>query len=121
MMTELSRYTGKRLLQLIPVLFGVTLLVYALMYFSPGDPAQKKLTAGGVAVSQEVLDAARKNMGISQSFPVQYGRWLLGALRGMTLQEKGELTLADRVEWLRRWSAELEYSEDNLEALAEYL
>ena len=39
----------------------------------------------------------------------------------MTLQEKGELTLADRVEWLRRWSAELEYSEDNLEALAEYL
>ena len=82
MMTGLSRYTGKRLLQLIPVLFGVTLLVYALMYFSPGDPAQKKLTAGGVAVSQEVLDAARENMGISQSFPAQYGRWLLGALRG---------------------------------------
>ena len=39
----------------------------------------------------------------------------------MTLREKGALTLADRVEWLRRWSAELEYSEDNLEALAEYL
>lgn len=38
----------------------------------------------------------------------------------MTLEETGELTLDDRVEWLRRWSAELEYSEENLERLAEY-
>lgn len=59
-----------------------------------------------------------------EGFALHFGAFtlhLLGALRGMTLREKGELTLADRVEWLRRWSAELEYSEDNLEALAEYL
>lgn len=59
-----------------------------------------------------------------EGFALHFGAFtlhLLGALRGMTLREKGALTLADRVEWLRRWSAELEYSEDNLEALAEYL
>ncbi len=59
-----------------------------------------------------------------EGFALHFGAFtlhLLGALRGMTLREKGEHTLADRVEWLRRWSAELEYSEDNQEALAEYL
>ena len=39
----------------------------------------------------------------------------------MTRREAGRLTLADRVEWLRRWSAELEYSEENMDALADYL
>ncbi len=58
-----------------------------------------------------------------QEFPLRFGLFslrLLAALRQMTLEETGELTLADRVEWLRRWSAELEYSEENLERLAEY-
>lgn len=59
-----------------------------------------------------------------EGFPLRFGRLslgLLGALRGLTRAETGRLTLAGRVEWLRRWSAELEYSEDNLEALADYL
>lgn len=59
-----------------------------------------------------------------EGFVLHFGAFslrLLGALRGMTLRETGRLTLADRVEWLRRWSAELEYSEDNLDALADYL
>ena len=59
-----------------------------------------------------------------EGFVLHFGAFtlrLLGALRGMTLREKGLLTLTDRVEWLRRWSAELEYSEDNLEALEGYL
>ena len=57
-------------------------------------------------------------------FPLRLGAFsleLLARLRRMTLAEQGCLTLAHRVEWLRQWSAELEYSEDNLEALADYL
>lgn len=57
-------------------------------------------------------------------FPLRFGAFslrLLGQLRRLVEVEQGGLTLADRVEWLRRWSAELEYSEDNLEALADYL
>lgn len=59
-----------------------------------------------------------------EGFALRFGAFslrLLGALRGMTRRETGRLTLADRVEWLRRWSAELEYSEENMDALADYL
>jgi len=73
---------GKRLLQLIPVLIGLTLLVYGLMYIAPGDPAAKKLQAQGVAVSEETLKAAREEMGLDRPFIVQYGSWLSGVLRG---------------------------------------
>lgn len=77
-----KRFIIKRFLQLIPVMFGVTILVYALMYLSPGDPAQRKLTSGGVAVNQEVLDKVREEMGLNDTFLVQYGRWLKAALHG---------------------------------------
>jgi len=59
-----------------------------------------------------------------ESFPLRLGTFslrLLRAMHGAALRRKGMLTLEDRVEHLRAWSAELEYSEDNLEALAEYL
>lgn len=46
---------------------------------------------------------------------------LLGGLYHLTLKRKGKLTLEDRVEHLRRWSAELEYSEENLDAIADAL
>ncbi|MEA4965035.1 MAG: nickel ABC transporter permease [Oscillospiraceae bacterium] len=78
----MGRTIGKRLLQLIPVLLGLTLLVYGLMYLSPGDPATKKLQAQGVAVSEETLEAAREEMGLNRPFFVQYGDWLLGVLHG---------------------------------------
>ncbi len=77
-----GRTIGKRLLQLIPVLLGLTLLVYALMDLAPGDPAAKKLQAQGVAVSEETLDAAREAMGLNRPFLVRYGDWLLGVLHG---------------------------------------
>ena len=34
------RYIGRRLLQMIPVFFGATLLLYALVFLMPGDPVQ---------------------------------------------------------------------------------
>ena len=80
--TNVRKYIVKRLLQLIPVLFGVTLLVFGLMYLAHGDPAQKKLTAGGVAVSEEVLEETREEMGLNRPFLVQYGDWLVKALQG---------------------------------------
>ncbi len=78
----MGKTIGKRLLQLIPVLLGLTLLVYGLMFLAPGDPAAKKLQAQGVAVSEETLEAAREEMGLNRPFLVQYGDWLLGVLRG---------------------------------------
>ncbi len=73
---------GKRLLQLIPILIGLTFLVFTLLYIAPGDPAQRKLTAQGVAVSEQVLEQTREEMGLNRPFLVRYGDWLLGVLRG---------------------------------------
>lgn len=55
----MKKTIGRRLVHLVVILLGVSFLAFLLMYISPGDPAQKKLTAQGVAVSQQVLDAAR--------------------------------------------------------------
>lgn len=59
-----------------------------------------------------------------ETFSLRFGALslsLLARLRRLTLAEQGCLTLEHRVEWLRQWSAELEYSEDNLEALADFV
>lgn len=78
----MKKQIGKKLLQLALVLFGVTLLVYGMMDLAPGDPAQRKLTAGGMTVTKEVLEQTREEMGLNRPFLLRYGEWLLRALRG---------------------------------------
>lgn len=78
----MKRTIGKRLAHLAVVILGVSFLTFLLMYIAPGDPAQKKLTAQGVVVSQEVLEATRQEMGLDRPFLAQYGNWLWSALRG---------------------------------------
>lgn len=78
----MGRYIGKRVWQLLPILLGISFITFLLLYLSPGDPAQKKLGAQGIAVSQEVLERTREEMGLHRPFLVQYADWLLGVLRG---------------------------------------
>lgn len=80
--STLKRTIFKRLIHLVVIILGVSFLTFLLMYIAPGDAAQRRLTAQGVVVSQEVLDATRLEMGLDKPFPVQYGDWLLSALRG---------------------------------------
>jgi peptide/nickel transport system permease protein len=69
----------KRLLHTIPVLFGVTILVFLMLYIAPGDPAEALL---GPTRTAETLERAREDMGLNDPIIVQYGRWLGNALRG---------------------------------------
>ena len=78
----MGKYIGKRLLHLIWIIIAISFLTFLLMYLAPGDAAMKKLNAQGVAVSQDVLDAVRREMGLDRPFLVQYGDWALHALRG---------------------------------------
>lgn len=72
----------KRLLLLILILFGITFLSFALMRLAGSDVILQKAEAAGTALSQEVIDAQRAELGLDRPFPVQYGSWLLGFLRG---------------------------------------
>ena len=78
----MGRYILKRLVQLVWILIAVSFLTFLLLYLAPGDAATKKLSAQGVAVSEEVLERVRAEMGLNRPFAVQFGDWALHALRG---------------------------------------
>ncbi len=76
---RMHRYIFRRLLLLIPVMLGVSFLVFTIMFFTPGDPA--KILLGERAPEAEV-QALRTQMGLDDPFFVQYGRFIFNALRG---------------------------------------
>ena len=76
------KYVLKRLLQLIPILIGITFLSFAMMRIAGSDAVTELYTAHGSAVSQEVIDARKAELGLDKPFLVQYGGWLLRLLQG---------------------------------------
>lgn len=75
-------YAVKRLVQLVPVLFGITLLSYALMHMAAGDAADMIYENTGGGLTGEILAARRAELGLDQPFPVKYVRWLYRLVRG---------------------------------------
>jgi peptide/nickel transport system permease protein len=69
-------------LQLIPILIGITIINFGIMYLSPSDPAERELVLRGMMVSQETLAAMRADMGLDQPFWIQYGRWVKNLFKG---------------------------------------
>jgi peptide/nickel transport system permease protein len=76
------RYAGRRLLQTLPVLFGITLIVFFMLRLIPGDPAAQMLGSRANSMTQENLDRVRQQLGLDQPLPVQYVRFLGGIARG---------------------------------------
>ena len=76
------KYIFKRLLQLIPVLIGITFLSFAMMRLAGGDAVTYMYENSGSAFSQEVIDKARAEYGLDQPFLVQYGKWFAGMITG---------------------------------------
>ena len=68
------KYILKRLLQLIPILIGITFLSFAMMRLAGGDAVTYMYENAGSAVSQEVIDETRKEYGLDQPFLVQYAK-----------------------------------------------
>ena len=77
----MRRYILKRLLQLIPVLLGVTFLSFAMMRLAGSDAITEMYGEKG-AVSQEIIDAKRAELGLDRPFLSQYFSWLGGLLTG---------------------------------------
>ncbi len=72
----------KKLASLIVILIILSFLVFGLMDLAPGDPAERKLSEQGIAISREVLEAERAKMGLDKPFFVRYGEWFSGIIRG---------------------------------------
>jgi len=69
----LIKYVVRRILLLIPILIGVTVIVFGIMFLTPGDPAILML---GENAPQEDLEALRERLGLNEPAYVQYGMWL---------------------------------------------
>ncbi|WP_040636965.1 ABC transporter permease [Mitsuokella sp. oral taxon 131] len=77
----MGHYVRNRLLQLVPILFGITVLTFAMMHFAAGDAVDMIYEQSGV-VSEEIKAEKRAELGLDQPLPVQYGRWAEGVLTG---------------------------------------
>jgi peptide/nickel transport system permease protein len=70
---------GRRLVQLIPTLFFVSVLIFSLQQLLPGDPA---LVMAGEEKDPEVIEQIRRQYRLDQPLPVQYWYWITGVLTG---------------------------------------
>ena len=73
------RYIIRRLLMMIPVILGISFIIFAIMDLTPGDPARMVL---GEGATQEAVARKREEMGLDDPFLIRYGRFVTDALRG---------------------------------------
>lgn len=78
----MGKYIAKRLLQLIPILIGITFLSFAMMRLAGGDAVTYMYENAGVSVSQEIIDQAKAEYGLDQPFLMQYATWFAGMVTG---------------------------------------
>jgi peptide/nickel transport system permease protein len=73
------RYLARRLLLLVPVLAGVSIVIFMVLHLSPGDPVEIML---GSQATEDDRDRLRRDLGLDQPLPVQYAHWLGQVVRG---------------------------------------
>ncbi len=77
-----KKQMGKRFLQILIVLMGISFFTFGLTYLSPGDPAEIMLSECGNLPTPELLEQTRAELGLDKPFLVQYTTWLKGVLTG---------------------------------------
>ena len=71
-------YILKRILLMIPTLFGAAFLVFFLLRLIPGDVCELRLAGTGLYVDQETIDICREKLGLHEPMIVQFFDFLLG-------------------------------------------
>lgn len=81
----MAAFVVRRLVQSVPVLLLASLVVFSMLQLVPGDPIDAMLGAADNGLSQrrpELVQQIRHDMGLDQPLPIQYVRWLAGAIHG---------------------------------------
>jgi peptide/nickel transport system permease protein len=79
MTAQARNYIIRRLIQLIPLLFGLSILIFGLIHLSPGDPVYAFLSEQNN--DPVVIEQVRRNLGLDQPLYVQYWRWINNVIR----------------------------------------
>lgn len=75
-------FIGRRLLLLLPVLFVISIISFAIIYISPGDTAENALMNPGGGVDQRAVEEFRIRTGLNEPIHVQYIHWVSQIARG---------------------------------------
>lgn len=73
------RFVARRALETVLALLGTSLVVFAMIHLIPGDPA---ILMAGLEAGPEVVEQIRRELGLDRPLPLQYGSFLLDAVRG---------------------------------------
>ena len=76
------RFFLKRLLFMVPILIGITIITFAIAEFSSTDPAEASIRVNGMLPTAELIEATRQEFGLDKPFLTRYDDWLSGALHG---------------------------------------
>ena len=76
----MGRYVIRRLLQIIPVFFGATFLIYAMVFAIPGDPI--RALSGDRPIAEATQQQLRDRYNLDDPLPVQYGKYIAGLAQG---------------------------------------
>ena len=99
-------YIIRRFFIMIPTLLGVTFIVFLMLHFTPGDPAELLM---GERASEEALQAIREHLGLNEPLYVQYGMFLKQLMKG----DLGETIWTRQKVWIeikQRFPATIELS-----------
>ena len=77
----MTSYIARRTLQMIPLLLGITVVLFGVIQAAPGGP-EAALLESDRFIDPAVIEAYRVRLGVDRPVPVQYVRWLGAALRG---------------------------------------
>ena len=75
-------YVLRRLVGTVPVLLGVTLVVFAMTWLTPGDPVVALLGESAQGITGPARDALRRELGLDRPWPVQYLEYVRGLAQG---------------------------------------
>ena len=80
----MAKMIRKRLVSLVIILFGLSILTFGLTYLLPSDPVEELITSMGGSHDPEIVEKLEKQYGTSRPFFVQYMDWIKGvsAARG---------------------------------------
>ena len=77
----MGAYIVRRVLQMIPMVFGITIILFAIIQAAPGGP-EGSLLESGRFIDPEVIESYRQRLGVDQPVHIQYVRWLSAAATG---------------------------------------
>jgi peptide/nickel transport system permease protein len=81
MSSEMRAYVVRRVLMLIPLLLGLSLVMFVLLHIAPGDPATASMPPSALS-NPTFVEQTRKNLGLDKPIIVQYGYWLRNLATG---------------------------------------